>query len=337
MMVEPTIAAGYASALMELAESRGVSRQELTLRSGIDRRELQNRDGRIPLAKYVTLMRVGKELSEDPALALHFGETVDMSEVSIVPMMGSPGASLAESVTLLNRYARLDIDLPGERFQLSEIHGQTWMVDTRANPNEFPELTESAFARMVCSTRRWIGDVRIFKALHVTHAEPVYSREYDRIFQMPVVFESDRNALLLATEMWSSFTLPFSSTYASSVLTAHAEELLENLESSRSVRGRVEALLLPVLQSGRASMDGIAEKLGLSRQTLFRKLKGEGVTFEKVLDELRHGIALHCLNEKKMSVQETAYLVGFSDPAAFSRAFKRWTGSSPRRRRSVKE
>ena len=73
----------------------------------------------------------------------------------------------------------------------------------------------------------------------------------------------------------------------------------------------------------------IASKLGLSRQTLFRKLKAEGVTFEKVLDELRRTMALHYLRGRKVSVNETAYLVGFSDPAAFSRAFKRWTGYSP--------
>src|SRR5437588_7696532 len=82
--------------------------------------------------------------------------------------------------------------------------------------------------------------------------------------------------------------------------------------------------------TGEASMDMIAVKLGLSRQTLFRKLKTEGITFEKVLDELRHKLALHYLNGKKVSVNETAYLVGYSEPSAFSRAFKRWTGSSPR-------
>lgn len=77
-------------------------------------------------------------------------------------------------------------------------------------------------------------------------------------------------------------------------------------------------------------MDTIAGKLGLSRQTLFRKLKAESITFEKILDELRRKLALHYLNGKKVSVNEIAYLLGFSEPAAFSRAFKRWTGSSPR-------
>jgi AraC-like DNA-binding protein len=82
-------------------------------------------------------------------------------------------------------------------------------------------------------------------------------------------------------------------------------------------------------------MDAIAAKLGVSRQTLFRKLRAEGVTFAGVLDELRHRMAADYLGARKVSVNETAYLVGFSEPAAFSRAFKRWTGSSPRTLRAA--
>jgi AraC-like DNA-binding protein len=91
---------------------------------------------------------------------------------------------------------------------------------------------------------------------------------------------------------------------------------------------------MPSLHTGAASMDIIAGKLGVSRQTLFRKLKAEGVTFERVLDELRYRMAADYLGARKVSVNETAYLVGFSEPAAFSRAFKRWSGSSPRELRA---
>lgn len=65
------------------------------------------------------------------------------------------------------------------------------------------------------------------------------------------------------------------------------------------MRGRVESLLMPVLHKGDVSMDSIADKLAVSRQTLFRRLKAEGTTFEKVLDELRHKLALHYLSGKK--------------------------------------
>lgn len=337
-MSEPTVAAGFVRGLMELAVSKGASRQELAERSRIDPAELQDRDNRIPFAKYVALMRAGKELCNDPALALHFGEAVDLAEMSIVGMTGSASATMAEDVAQLNRYAPLALDVDGgDRFQLTRIEGELWMVDAHPNPNDFPELTESFFARAVCSMRRSLGEAQFVKAIHVTHAEPAYRAEYDRIFQVPVVFESDKNALLLSDDFWSTARAALPSRYVSDVLRAHAEALLERLESSKSTKGRVESLLLPILHTGNVSMDMIAGKLGLSRQTLFRKLKAEGVTFAKVLDELRHEMALHFLNAKKVSVNETAYLLGFSDPTAFSRAFKRWTGSSPSMMRAAKE
>src|ERR1700682_4612566 len=167
------------------------------------------------------------------------------------------------------------------------------------------------------------------KAIRFTHAEPSYRTEYDRIFGVPLFFGSHMNALLV-DEAFLKMKLPRTNPYLSEILSARAEELLKSLEMSKSMRGRVETLVVPMLHTGKVSMDTIAAKLGLSRQTLFRKLKAEGVTFEKLLDELRHQLALYYLNGKKVPVNETAYLLGFSEPAAFSRAFKRWTGSSPR-------
>jgi AraC-like DNA-binding protein len=94
----------------------------------------------------------------------------------------------------------------------------------------------------------------------------------------------------------------------------------------REAEQRIEALL----ERGEATIDRVAGEMGLSRQTLYRRLKEEGVTFEELLDKLRHRLALRYLKQDKLSVKGTAYRLGFSDPAAFSRAFKRWTGYPPR-------
>jgi AraC-like DNA-binding protein len=91
----------------------------------------------------------------------------------------------------------------------------------------------------------------------------------------------------------------------------------------------VERRVEPALETGEVRIDRIARELGLSRQTLYRRLKAEGVTFEQIVDRLRHRLALRFVREQGLSVKETAWRLGFSDPAAFSRAFKRWTGSSP--------
>jgi hypothetical protein len=80
---ELTIAANGVRALMDFAVSKGADRALLASRSGITPTDLENADGRIPFSRYVALMKAGQELLNDPALALHFGETVDANEVSI--------------------------------------------------------------------------------------------------------------------------------------------------------------------------------------------------------------------------------------------------------------
>lgn len=340
---EPTISAGFARALLDLAVRKGANKHALFERSGITPEDLEDQDNRIPLVKYAALMRAGKELTGDPALALHFGQAYDMSELTIVALMGAACETVGDAMTQMERFGRLMIDVEvddprGRRLLFEhEKNGQLWLVDTRKNPNAFPELTESSMARMVCSCQRAAALGPVVKEVHVTHPAPAYRDEYDRVLQVPVVFGAKRNAILMANDAFFRQKLPVTTNkYVFGVLSERAEALLKELENSGTARGRVESLLMPMLHKGDASMDSVAEKLGMSRQTLFRKLKAEGTTFEKILDELRHKLALHYLSGKKVSVNETAYLVGFSEPAAFSRAFKRWTGSAPRAFRDAK-
>src|ERR1039457_6937113 len=227
---------------MELAVSKGASRGALAERSLIDPAELQDPDNRIPFAKYVALMRAGKELCHDPALALRFGEAFDCAEISIVGLIGEACETLAEAFAQMNRYARLAVEVDlgtADRFQLEHNRGGLWMVDTRKNPNDFPELTESTYARMVCPSRRYFGEAQFIKAVHVTHPEPPYRDEYDRIFRVPVVFGRARHAVL-TDERWLTHRNVHSSRYVFGVLSTHAEVLLKNLENSKSTRGRVE-------------------------------------------------------------------------------------------------
>ncbi|MBS0273605.1 MAG: AraC family transcriptional regulator [Proteobacteria bacterium] len=330
-MAELTVSAGLARGLVNLAAVKGADRAMLLARAGIGEDDLANQDNRIALANYVALMRAGKELANDPALALHYGETSDFAEVSVVGLIGNASETMAEALQQLNRYGRLVIEFDGgpNRFATERAGPDSyWLIDIRENPNDFPELTESTFARMICGPRL-LGVPQLARAVHVTHARPGYANEVERVFGAAVTYNAARNAMLIDNK-WTNHRIQTQPRYAFGVLSKHAGALLRELEASKSVHGKVEALLMPVLHKGDASMDAIAEKLAMSRQTLFRRLKDEGTTFEKVLDELRRKLALDYLGAKKVSVNETAYLVGFSDPAAFSRAFKRWTGKNPR-------
>jgi AraC-like DNA-binding protein len=336
-MPDLTVAAGLARGLTDVAVSKGASEAALLERADIDPALLDDQDNRIPFAKYVALMRAGKRLTGDEALGLHFGESNDLAQVSVVGLIGYAAETMLEAMQQMNRYGKLVIEFDGgpDRFRVAHEKGGVWMVDNRENANDFPELTESTFARIVCGARRF-GYKPMVKQIHVTHPEPPYRDEYQRIFQVPVTFGADWNAMQIDEDALS-YRLNLQPRYVFGILSEHADALLRELENSKSVRGRVENLLMPILHKGDVSMDGVAAKMALSRQTLFRKLKAEGTTFEKILDQLRQRLAVDYLRSKKVSVNETAYLVGFSDPAAFSRAFKRWTGASPRAMRTAQD
>jgi AraC-like DNA-binding protein len=329
-MSEATIAAGFAAALLDFAAAKGADVRSLIARSGLGADRLAQPDGRIPLARYVALLKAGAEACGDPAFALHFGQAVRLEDVSIVGLIGVASRTIGEGRLQLNRLARLIIDAQGsapEFLELVRDDQGVWLQLTSPVFSLEPILTEAAFARFVCGVTR--SGIRPFpNAIHFTHDAPEHRAAYERIFAVPLVFGSDRNAVLIEEE-FLAVELPPPNRYVFGVLSERADALLQSLEGSHTTRAQVESVLIPMLHTGDLGMDVVAKKLHLSRPTLYRRLKAEGVRYDELLDALRHTMALHFLEAKKVSINEAAYLVGFSDASAFSRAFKRWTGKPP--------
>jgi AraC-like DNA-binding protein len=333
-----TVSAGYPNAFLDFAVARGADRAALLTRADLKPSDLAQQDNRVPLAGYLALIKAAIALLDEPALALQFGEAVRMQQISIVGLICEAAETTAEVHRQLNRYARLVIDSaetePLDLIRAVRDAQGAWMEITGAVFKDNPHMIEAEFARLVCNTRVTFAASPEFQAMqfpravHFRHAEPSYRAEYERIFRAPVVFGSGRNALLL-DERFSSLRQPSTNRYVFGVLSKHAQTLLDELETLHSTTAAVERLLLPVLHTGDASIARVATGMKLSRRTLQRKLGAEGTTFEKVLDALRRQMALHYLGGRKVTAKETAYLVGFSDPTAFARAFKRWTGTSP--------
>jgi len=333
-MSDATVSAGLARGYFDYAVARSADADDLAQRAGIDRAQFDDLDNRIPFDVYIALVRAGKQLTGDGALPLRFAEAVDMAEFSVVGLLANAAETMMDSFIQLNRYGQLvvevDIGTQG-RFAYEFKETGAWLVDTRRHANDFPELTESTFTRMITGPRRFLPRPHVLE-VQVTHPEPAHRAVYDEIWRCPITFNAPWNAMRM-DESLRMHRVQLQPRYVFGVLSTHADQLLRDLETSKTARGRVEHLLMPILHTGEISMDTIAAKMDQSRQTLYRALKDEGVTYEQVLDELRHKLALHYLAGKKVSVNETAYLVGFSDPASFSRAFKRWTGMSPREAR----
>lgn len=330
-MLEATVSAGLVSGLADFAATRGGDRDALLKSAAITAHRLTNPDNRVGLQHYIDLMRAAQKVTGNPALALHYGEQVGMSEVSVLGLIMEASATMGEAFLQLQRYGRLATEFidteEGPRVELAFKDGRMFMVFHRRDPNAFPEMTEESFARLVCGPRHFLEQPHVL-SVHVTHPAPIYAAEYDRVFQCPVHFSTGWNAMELHPEIigWKVAQNP---RYVFGVLTKHADTLLAELDAARTVRGRLEALLLPVIHHGELKADTFAAQMGFSRQTLFRRLRDEGTTFAGVLDDLKRRLAEDYLRGHKASINEAAYLCGFSESASFARAFKRWTGQTP--------
>lgn len=333
-MTDASVSVGYARALLDLAVEKGAPRAQLVQRAGLIAVDMDQPESRLPFTMFKTLMRQAKILSGDAALGLHFGTEIPFNDLSLVGLICHAAPTMPEAFTQMNRYGRLVIEVEGtgagDRFVIDRSGNAVWIVDTRQNPNAFPELTESTLGRFICGFGRVFPDLRLYLAAEVTHEAPPYAAEYETLLNVPVRFGCRRNAMQIDPDLFE-IRLQKRPRYVFGILSQQADALLKSLEESKTIAARVESLIMPILHTGGVNVESIAAQMGVSRQTLYRQLKDEGHTFDAVLDDLRRRLALHYLNGEKVSVNQTAYLVGFSDPSSFSRAFKRWTGQSPGR------
>jgi AraC-like DNA-binding protein len=122
--------------------------------------------------------------------------------------------------------------------------------------------------------------------------------------------------------------------YLLGVLTRHADEFMaDRAPRHDSFRVRVERLALQALPRSVPTARQIAARLGVGERTFARRLAAEGASFRQVLDELRRDLALSYLADPELTLSEIAYLLGYAEQSAFTSAFRRWTGQSPRRYR----
>jgi AraC-like DNA-binding protein len=327
-----TVAAGMAKGLLEFAVGQGADRSALLSASGLTAADLSSEDARLPFSRYVALYWAGEVMSGDPALALHFGESMSAMDGMVVCHVGSACETMGAALDVINRFGRLSIDVAtasgGDPFQVETSGAGTWLIDASIYPVPSPQLTDTSFTRLIAGTRQ-LTDRDFVRAVHLTRTAPAHQTEYERIFRAPIAFGERRNALLLDPD-WFALPLGATSRYAGSVFEAHANTLLENLDPPGRHGRAVEEIVRSRLASSAVSMQAVARQLGISRQTLYRRLQCERTTFEAILTRVRQETAQQLLREG-VSVGETAHRLGFSDHSAFSRAYKRWTGRSPAR------
>jgi AraC-like DNA-binding protein len=163
--------------------------------------------------------------------------------------------------------------------------------------------------------------------VHFQH-QNTSSTLYHKVFQCPVLFNQPYSALVFKKK-YLDYVFPQKSAHLFNFLITHLEKLLSKIKKEEDFKSRVFHLIDKSLANGTIDAENIANLVHMSRHTLYRRLKAEGVSYHELVDEVRKNKAFALLKAKQHTLSEIAFLLGFSELSAFSRAFKKWTGQSP--------
>jgi AraC-like DNA-binding protein len=182
----------------------------------------------------------------------------------------------------------------------------------------------AAFKARAGESMRWPLEVRFM------HAAPADTSVYTRVFseRTAVRFEQPVAGFVFPLESLLD-PVPSADAKLHAVVRKLADRLLEDIPRAESFTSRVRVLLMEGLAGDQASAARVAEALHMSQSTLTRRLEQEGTGFKELREEIRRSMALRYVGETDLALSEIAFLLGFSQTAAFHRAFKRWTDHTP--------
>ena len=324
-----TVANFAARGLLSVSASRGIDVAGLIRDASLDEALLAEPGTRLPLESVIRLWERARSSTGDEHIALHVAEFLPFGAYKTYDFLLATAPTVGEGLRKAAKYNGFVND--AFRPILRQKRGEIWIeytncLDPQCNP---PEYIEFIFACFLLRFRLTTGVGWRPREIHFRHAPPRSLSEYHRIFQAPVLFRQSANGAVLDPCVLRIRQL---------LADAPTSELLEHyIQGTLSGRDAFDDLAVALRRSleesvaeGRASLAATARNLGISRRALQRTLASRGTSYRKLLETFRCDLALTLLDRADISTSEAADAVGFAELSSFSRAFKRWTGVSPR-------
>jgi len=284
-------------------------------------------DERIPVAALHALLEGGIAMTGDPDLGLRAALEIGQGDHGALEYAARSSATMGEAVEVIGRFMRLVNDALDFRLELSGDKAAIHLDSSLVLPRAAADFQSGAF--QVTERRNRPADFHPLYEVLFTHPQPERLELYERVFAPGVLrFSAPFNGFVF-DRAYLQVPMPTADRKLHALMQRHAELLLAELPKAESVTEKVRALVAEQLSGGQPTVEHVAEALHLSPRTLGRKLEHEGTTFKELLDDLRRRMALRYVGGADLGLSEIAFVLGFSQTAAFHRAFKRWTGQTP--------
>ncbi len=319
-------------ALVGVVERSGVSRDRFLVAAGIDPQLIEDGRMRLTMEAYQRAIDAAIAVSGDPAFGLHMGEQATSAMFDVIGHLAEHAETLRQSLQIATRYSRLMAE--GHEPELCET-GELAAFRLPTMRGDFAPIrltAEFAMSALWNMLPRFAGPGTRPNRVAFAYRAPAYVAEYRRLFGDAAHFDQAFTEIEFP-RMWLDRSHLYRSPDIFTLLETQAERALGRLERDAPLVERVQEALATAGPRP-ATMEAVARELGMSARSLRRQLSTEGVNFGQLVERSRIVAAKRMLQDPRTTIQEAAYAMGFAAPAAFHRAFKRWTGMTPKQYRA---
>lgn len=262
-------------------------------------------------------------------LPLRVGASMRLDEYGAMGLAWRSARDLRASWDRAARFAKVLTSTT--TYEVQEVNLGAWLVLHREGARRLGmRLSNEASIASLLSMSQQVTEEDV-RPLEVTlaHPAPETTELHERHFGCPVRFGAEHDAFLVDR---ATLQRPnrLHDPGISQFFVNHLANELEQLGEEESLEYRVRIDVGQALSDGIPTISDTARRLGMSSRTLQRRLSSTGHTYQQLIDEARRQLAEKLLRQTEYSVQEVAFLTGFSEQSAFTRAFKRWAGQTPR-------
>ncbi len=317
----------FLESLFEAARNKGMSRETLLVKAGLDPLLEDDIPEHISGSEYLTLLDLATSTIPDPDFGLHVGEAIKPGHYGILGYACMSSASAKDLIDRVDRYQRLVTDICSVSTEITE-HSIIQRFDFDSEPYPHRQLAEENLAGSFTFVK-WISGTNIPPvSVNFQHPKPSCTEEHKRIFNCPIQFNQHTTSIHYPLEYLMD-NLPQADPVLARRMDSLADEKILKIPSNDGLIESSRVKLADLLQSGVPTIERLAESMALNVRTLQRQLSAEDISYKTLLDETRCKLASIYMKQHDLSLTDIAFLLGFSEQSSFQRAFKRWTGQTP--------
>jgi len=299
----------------------------------IETSTIKSFDSHIPIETYLRIQDEAAKYINDSYFGLHMGEFAEMGSWSILGYMMMNCKNLGDAFEKSERYSRIIGNFIQARAEPQskkiKIIFSTPLLKVSMSRHCFDASLSSGIRLMRSLTSTDIHPLEV----SFTSGAPASKSEYERVFQCPVLFGQKENSFTVDTN-FIAMPIPMANPGLLEYFERYAENFLTEMERKDTHTRAVTKIILSHLDDEGLSINKVAKEMAVSVRTLQNKLEEEGVIFSNLLRDIRQRLAKQYLREN-YTVEQITYMLGFSEPSVFRKAFKKWSGFTPREYRET--